>query len=87
MVYLGGLTDGLLACPYVEALGEICHARGWALVQPVLSSSYAGYGTGSLDRDTEEVILTSTSRDWLYRSLDTYAFFIRYISIWLLLLL
>jgi hypothetical protein len=55
VVYLGGLTDGLLACPYVEALGEVCHQRGWALVQPVLSSSYAGYGTGSLDRDTDEV--------------------------------
>lgn len=53
--FVGGLTDGLLACSYVEALAEECAARGWALVQPIMSSSYAGYGTGSLDRDVEEL--------------------------------
>ena len=41
-IYLGGLTDGLNACPYVENLAHECASRGWALVQPVLSSSYAG---------------------------------------------
>ena len=55
VVYLGGLTDGLMACPYVESLASECEARGWALVQPVISSSYAGYGTGSLARDTDEL--------------------------------
>ena len=54
-VYVGGLTDGLLACSYVEALAEECASRGWALVQPILSSSYAGYGTGGLDRDVDEL--------------------------------
>ena len=54
-IYVGGLTDGLLACPYVEALAHECDSRGWPLVQPILSSSYAGYGTGSLERDVEEL--------------------------------
>lgn len=57
VVYVGGLTDGLLACPYVPALGEACQRVGWALVQPLLSSSYIGYGTGSLDRDADELSL------------------------------
>lgn len=54
-IYLGGLTDGLLACPYVEALAAACADENWALVQPILSSSYMGYGTGSLSRDSEEL--------------------------------
>ena len=54
-VYLGGLTDGLLACAYVPGLAACCAAADWALVQPIISSSYAGYGTGSLDRDAEEL--------------------------------
>ena len=33
-VYVGGLTDGLLACSYVEVLGPVLDERGWALVQP-----------------------------------------------------
>jgi len=54
-IFMGGLTDGLLACPYVERLAAECAARGWALVQPITSSSYAGYGTGSLERDSGEL--------------------------------
>jgi pimeloyl-ACP methyl ester carboxylesterase len=54
-VYVGGLTDGLLACAYVHKLGEELDRLGWALVQPVLSSSYAMYGTSSLARDAEEL--------------------------------
>ena len=54
-VYLGGLTDGLLACAYVPGLASCAESAGWALVQPIISSSYAGYGTGSLDRDAEEL--------------------------------
>uniref|UniRef100_A0A7S0L6B9 AB hydrolase-1 domain-containing protein n=1 Tax=Coccolithus braarudii TaxID=221442 RepID=A0A7S0L6B9_9EUKA len=54
-IFVGGLTDGLLACSYVERLAEQCHKEGWALVQPVLSSSYAGFGTSSLDRDVDEI--------------------------------
>lgn len=54
-VYLGGLTDGLLACKYVDSLAEKLDAAGWALVQPVLSSSYTGYGISSLDQDAKEL--------------------------------
>jgi len=52
---MGGLTDGLLACSYVESLATELDRRGWALVQPVLSSSYAQYGTSSLQRDADEL--------------------------------
>jgi pimeloyl-ACP methyl ester carboxylesterase len=55
VVYLGGLTDGLLACPYVEQLAAECEDKGWAFVQPIISSSYLGYGVGSLRRDTDEL--------------------------------
>lgn len=54
-VYVGGLTDGLLACAYVESMAAELDKCGWALVQPVLSSSYAGYGCSSLSRDAEEL--------------------------------
>jgi triacylglycerol esterase/lipase EstA (alpha/beta hydrolase family) len=29
---------------------------GWSLVQPILSSSYLGFGHGSLSRDTDEIV-------------------------------
>jgi pimeloyl-ACP methyl ester carboxylesterase len=63
-IYVGGLTDGLLACPYVEALGSALDERGWALIQPVLSSAYAGYGCSSLERDADELaeLLSHVSR-------------------------
>jgi len=54
-LYVGGLTDGLLACPYVEALAAECNDRGWALVQPIISSSYAGYGCSSVANDAAEL--------------------------------
>ncbi len=54
-VFVGGLTDGLLATPYVERLAEECDKRGWAMVQPIISSAYAGYGCGSLERDASEL--------------------------------
>ena len=40
------------------ALDTDTHCRkpsGWSLVQPVLSSSYLGFGNGDLDRDSEEI--------------------------------
>lgn len=54
-IFLGGLTDGLLACQYVEELAAMCHSKGWAVVQPILSSSYTGYGCSSLNRDVDEL--------------------------------
>ena len=62
-IYVGGLTDGLLACNYVEKLASMCDQKGWALVQPILSSSYTGYGCGSLARDVEEIAECMTFLD------------------------
>jgi len=56
VVMLGGLTDGLLACPYVERLGEILEEKGKvALVQPMLRSSLNQFGFGSLEKDVEDL--------------------------------
>jgi len=54
-ILLGGLSDGLLPLPYTQLLADACHASSWSLVQPVLSSSYMGFGHGSLQRDCEEL--------------------------------
>ena len=54
-ILVGGLSDGLIPTPYTKALEAECHSLGWSLVQPILSSSYLGFGNGDLDRDTEEL--------------------------------
>ena len=54
-VLLGGLSDGLLACPYAPPLAKALEALGYATVQPVLRSSYAQFGFGSLDNDVEDL--------------------------------
>ena len=55
LIVLGGLTDGLLPCRWVPALADAAAEAGWSTVQPVLSSAYAGYGTGTLQRDADEL--------------------------------
>lgn len=55
LILLGGLSDGLMPTPYTGILGAACQQVGWSLVQPVLSSSYTGFGHGSLERDTREL--------------------------------
>jgi hypothetical protein len=54
-ILIGGLSDGLIPTPYTKDLEEACHSLGWGFVQPILSSSYLGFGNGSLDRDTSEI--------------------------------
>ncbi len=54
-ILLGGLSDGPIPTPYTKLLETKCHSVGWSLVQPVLSSSYLGFGHGSLSRDTNEL--------------------------------
>ena len=54
-VLLGGLSDGLLACPYAPPLAEALEALGYATVQPILRTSYAQFGFGSLDNDVEDL--------------------------------
>eukprot|EP00560_Eucampia_antarctica_P002745 CAMPEP_0197834650 /NCGR_PEP_ID=MMETSP1437-20131217/23192_1 /TAXON_ID=49252 ORGANISM="Eucampia antarctica, Strain CCMP1452" /NCGR_SAMPLE_ID=MMETSP1437 /ASSEMBLY_ACC=CAM_ASM_001096 /LENGTH=333 /DNA_ID=CAMNT_0043439511 /DNA_START=19 /DNA_END=1021 /DNA_ORIENTATION=- len=54
-ILLGGLSDGLIPTPYTQLLERACHEVGWDLVQPLTSSSYTGFGHGSLTRDTFEL--------------------------------
>lgn len=55
-ILIGGLSDGPIPTPYAKLLEEKCHSLGWSLVQPILSSSYLGFGHGSLANDTEELV-------------------------------
>ena len=57
-ILLGGLSDGLMPVPYtVNLLEEACYdpKDSWSLIQPILSSSYLGFGHGSLDNDVAEL--------------------------------
>jgi len=54
-ILIGGLSDGLLPCPYTDILEKMCQERSWSLVQPIFSSSYTGFGHGSLERDCNEL--------------------------------
>ena len=55
VVFVPGLTDGLLGLGYVTELAHLAVECGLSFVQPVLSSSYQGFGTSSLSRDTQEL--------------------------------
>uniref|UniRef100_A0A7I4DMQ7 Uncharacterized protein n=1 Tax=Physcomitrium patens TaxID=3218 RepID=A0A7I4DMQ7_PHYPA len=57
VVFIGGLTDGFLATDYVEPLAKALEAEKWSLVQPLLTSSYTGFGTSSLKEDAVEIEL------------------------------
>jgi hypothetical protein len=62
-ILIGGLGDGLLPVPYTHELERACQQQTnengqngqWSLVQPILSSSYLGFGHGSLARDCAEL--------------------------------
>ena len=49
-ILIGGLSDGLIPVPYTTGLQQVCAETGYSLVQPLLSSSYTGFGHGSLDQ-------------------------------------
>ena len=51
VVCIGGLTDGLLSLRYLPALAAELRRVGWRTFQPVLESSYRGWGLASLDED------------------------------------
>ncbi|KAF5465625.1 hypothetical protein F2P56_015609 [Juglans regia] len=55
VIFIGGLTDGFLATEYLEPLAIALENEKWALVQPLLSSSYSGFGTSSLQQDAKEL--------------------------------
>ncbi|WPK22847.1 hypothetical protein PUMCH_000066 [Australozyma saopauloensis] len=58
LIFIGGLGDGFLTVPYVPDLAQGIEGkfgRNWTVVQALISSSYQGYGTGSLKRDVREL--------------------------------
>ena len=54
-IYIYKLTDGLLACSYVPLLSSKCLQYSFALIQPILRSSYCQFGTQTLDTDVEDL--------------------------------
>lgn len=62
VLFIGGLGDGLLTVPYVPQLANAVRSvnsadGGWVVVQALISSSYQGWGVGSLQRDAKELSL------------------------------
>jgi pimeloyl-ACP methyl ester carboxylesterase len=55
LVFVGGLTDGIQTVPYVERLAKSLDTKGWGVAELLISSSYKGWGTGSLTRDAGEI--------------------------------
>ncbi|KAJ5167913.1 Fusarinine C esterase sidJ [Penicillium canariense] len=55
LIFVGGLTDGFCTVPYVSKLAEALEETDWSLFSILLTSSYNGFGTSSLDRDVEEI--------------------------------
>ncbi|KAH7385891.1 hypothetical protein BKA66DRAFT_63378 [Pyrenochaeta sp. MPI-SDFR-AT-0127] len=54
LLWIGGLTDGLLTVPYPTSIAASLPSS-WVLAEVLLSSSYKGWGTGSLMRDAREL--------------------------------
>ncbi|KAJ5293981.1 hypothetical protein PENANT_c009G10956 [Penicillium antarcticum] len=55
LIFVGGLTDGFCTVPYVSKLAKALENTEWSVFSVLLSSSYGGWGVGSLDRDVEEL--------------------------------
>jgi pimeloyl-ACP methyl ester carboxylesterase len=55
LIFVGGLTDGFCTVPYVSKLAQALANTEWSVFSVLLSSSYGGWGVGSLDRDVEEL--------------------------------
>lgn len=54
IIFIGGLHDGLLTSPFVLSLKDVLPSS-YSPVEILLSSSYAGWGTSSLDEDVSEI--------------------------------
>lgn len=59
VVFIGGLGDGPHTVPYVRTIAQGLAAAepalGYSVFEVRLSSSFSGYGFGSLGKDVEEV--------------------------------
>jgi hypothetical protein len=54
ILFIGGLGDGLLTIRYPRRIAHNL-AGHWSVAELLLSSSYNGWGTGSLKRDVNEI--------------------------------
>ncbi|CAG5164544.1 uncharacterized protein ALTATR162_LOCUS6668 [Alternaria atra] len=54
LLWVGGLTDGLLTVPYPSEIAKSIPSN-WVIAEVLISSSYKGWGTGSLARDAREL--------------------------------
>ncbi|KAL3428077.1 esterase lipase [Phlyctema vagabunda] len=54
IIFVGGLSDGLLTVPYASTIADHL-PPSWSLAQVLLSSSYSGWGTSSLEKDVAEI--------------------------------
>ncbi|KAI9864304.1 MAG: hypothetical protein M1813_003224 [Trichoglossum hirsutum] len=57
LLFIGGLGDGLFTVPYTARLARSLPPLSYTLVEVLLTSSYAGWGTGSVSRDAQELAL------------------------------
>ncbi|KAL4885066.1 hypothetical protein BJY04DRAFT_158859 [Aspergillus karnatakaensis] len=55
LLFIGGLTNGLYSVPYVHEVAKALEPTKWSIFSLLLSSSYGGWGIGSLDQDVEEI--------------------------------
>ncbi|KAK3942994.1 hypothetical protein QBC46DRAFT_53720 [Diplogelasinospora grovesii] len=58
LIFIGGLGDGPLGVPYVRTIAESLSSSSsssWSVFELLLSSSYSGFGFGSLRQDVEEI--------------------------------
>lgn len=55
LIFAGGLGDKIATIPYSIPLYESLKTIGWSLINFDFSSSGGGWGTGSLERDFQEI--------------------------------
>lgn len=57
LIFLGGLTDGLLSLPYIEKLSSKIESisKPYSLIQPLFRSSYLQYGWHTINDDVEDL--------------------------------
>ncbi|KAH3683359.1 hypothetical protein WICPIJ_005682 [Wickerhamomyces pijperi] len=56
ILFIGGMGDGLLTVPYLSKAASTIDGSGWCVFQGILSSSYIGWGTSSLEKDKIEIL-------------------------------
>ena len=66
VLFIGGLGDGLQAIPALTPLTHALHSyNNWCLVQVLLRDSYSSWGTGSVQREADDV---GKCVQWLHRT-------------------